>query len=142
MKRKAINSKDMKKINGSNTLRTKVDQNISLSREAKVRLRWIEHYQKFRSARLTCRHFGISPDTFYLWLKRFDSSNLLTLEDDHKTRRPKSLRIKKYAREFEEIKLLRKKNPKLGKIRITRALKTKGIIVPSATVGRMLAKLT
>lgn len=79
----------------NNTSRTQIDQNISLpslSRDIRLRLKWIKHYQKYRSARLTCRHFGISPDTFYLWKRRFDSKNLQTLGDDKKNRRPKNLR--------------------------------------------------
>ena len=41
---------------------------------------------------LTCRHFGISRDTFYLWKRRFNPKNLTSLEDDTKTRRPKNVR--------------------------------------------------
>jgi transposase-like protein len=51
-----------------------------LSREALMRLRWIDFYRKHASARLTCRHFGISPTTFYKWLKRFLERGLRGLE--------------------------------------------------------------
>lgn len=79
----------------NNTSRTQIYQSKSLDnlpKEVRLRLKWIKHYQKYRSARLTCRHFGISPDTFYLWKKRFNPDNPLTLEDDKKNRRPKHFR--------------------------------------------------
>lgn len=77
-----------------NTSRRQTYQSIAhnLSRDAKLRLKWILHYQKYRSARLNCRHFGLSPDTFYLWKKRFNPNNILSLEDDKKNRRTRNLR--------------------------------------------------
>ena len=36
-----------------------------LTEEVKQKLEWFDFYEKQgRNARLTCRHFGISPDTF------------------------------------------------------------------------------
>jgi hypothetical protein len=63
-------------------------------RAAKQRLKWMKHFEKYRNARLTCRHFGISPDTFYLWKKRYILNNPNSLEDDLKTRRPHKTRTK------------------------------------------------
>jgi transposase len=41
---------------------------VELSKAAKHRLRIMEWYEAHgKNARLTCRHFGISPDTFYRW---------------------------------------------------------------------------
>jgi hypothetical protein len=41
---------------------------LELSKAAKHRLRIMEWYEAHgKNARLTCRHFGISPDTFYRW---------------------------------------------------------------------------
>jgi len=123
--------------NGSYRSRT-----VQLTKSAKQRLRWIEHYAKHRNARLTCRHFGISPDTFYLWKKRFDSSNLLSLEDNKSNRRPKSVRSPKYTKaDVDTIKKLKEINPRVGKIAITKTLAKKGIKISSSTVGRIL-KLT
>lgn len=111
----------------------------SLTREAKQRLKWMDHYKKFRNARLTCRHFAISPDTLYLWKRRFDPSNLKTLEDDKKNRRPKVLRKPTYTlREIEEVKKFKEVNPRVGKVLITKILKDKGIKLSTATVGRIL----
>ena len=45
---------------------------LELSREAKQRLRMMMWYDEHgRNAALTCRHFGISRDTFYRWLRPF-----------------------------------------------------------------------
>jgi len=64
-----------------------------ISEDVKQKLGWFDHYEKHgKNARLTCRHFGISPDTFYRWKRRYDPHNLSSLEDDKKNRRPKNLR--------------------------------------------------
>jgi len=58
-------------------------KDFRLSRKAIKRLEWMDYYFAHgKNARLTCRHFGISPDTFYHWLKRFNKYNLKTLEED------------------------------------------------------------
>ncbi len=65
----------------------------NLSREGLQRLAWFDFYLNHqKNASLTCRHFGISRDTFYLWKKRFNPRQLQTLEFDSKTRRPKKVR--------------------------------------------------
>jgi len=45
-----------------------------------------------RNAHLTCRHIGISPDTFYRWRRRYDPRRFQSLEDHHRTRRPHRVR--------------------------------------------------
>jgi len=137
---------DKKEINppaaiGSDTSRTQMHhESLALSRPAKQRLKWMEHFRKYRNARLTCRHFGISPDTFYLWKKRFKTDNLQTLEDNKKTRRPLKLRTSKHlAVQLETVKKLREVNPKIGKIRIAKILKEIGYKVSPSTVGRILS---
>ncbi len=42
-----------------------------------------------RNAPRTCRHFGISLQTFYSWLRRFDRHDLSTLEG--RSHRPRNL---------------------------------------------------
>jgi len=65
----------------------------NLSKNALKRLEWIDWYESHKkNASLTCRHFGISRDTFYLWFKRYNRWDLATLEFDSKTRRPRGLR--------------------------------------------------
>lgn len=147
---------DKKQINppageGSNTSRTQLyhkprlaealaKRAVKFSRSAKQRLKWMEHFEKYRSARLTCRHFGISPDTFYLWRKRFDPNNLKTLEDDLKTRSPHRVRKPKYTlSHIANIKKLKEVNPKLGKTNISRILKETGITLSPSTVNRIIS---
>ncbi len=65
----------------------------NLSKDAQKRLLWFDFYLSHnKNASLTCRYFGISPDTFYLWKRRFNPRQLQSLEFDTKTRRPKRVR--------------------------------------------------
>lgn len=65
----------------------------NLSPSALKRLSWFDFCKSHGgNISLTCRHFGISRDTFYLWKRRFNPKNLTSLEDDTKTRRPKNIR--------------------------------------------------
>ena len=124
---------------GSDTSRTQAHH---LSRDAKQRLKWMEHFRKYRNARLTCRHFGISPATFYLWKKRFEPDNLLTLEDNLKTRKPHRFRRPKYTlSHVKNINQLKNINPKIGKTNISRILKEANIPLSPSTVSRILSTL-
>src|SRR5277367_5525438 len=63
----------------------------ALSKEAKVRLAWMDHYRaNGKNASFTCRHFGISRQCFHKWLKRYDPFRLESLEE--KSRAPKKTR--------------------------------------------------
>jgi transposase-like protein len=42
-----------------------------LSREARFRLAWMDFYRRTHNVARTCRHFGISRQTFYRWLHRY-----------------------------------------------------------------------
>lgn len=88
-----------------------------LSREARVRLKWMDFYERHgRNARLTCEHFGISPDTFYRWRRRYDPRRLPSLEDDRRTRRPQRVRQPQTPPEVvERIQALREQYPRWGK---------------------------
>ena len=62
-----------------------------LSRAAQTRLHWMLFYFfNGRNARRTCRHFGISRQTFYRWKRRFDRHDLTTLEG--RSHRPRQVR--------------------------------------------------
>lgn len=101
--------------------RRKVAQTLNLSNKARQRLEWIIFYQtkaKY-NARLTCRHFYISPKTFYKWLNRFEEKNLRTLEDGDRT--PKNTRQKEITlTEEDRIVLLRKQHLVWGKLKLQR----------------------
>jgi transposase len=72
-------------IPGSEYIRSLVRQG-TVSKEAAKRLQWMDHYAEHGNARLTCRYFGISPQTFYRWKNRYDPYDLTTLEEE--SRRP------------------------------------------------------
>lgn len=125
--------------NGSDTSRTQLYHE---ARRTKQRLKWMQHFRKYRNTRLTCRHFGISPATFYLWKKRFDSGNLMSLEDDKKNRKPHKTRVSKHGiLHLETIKKIKEVNPKIGKVRIAKILKELGYRISPSTVSRILSIL-
>jgi hypothetical protein len=126
---------------GPDTSRTQLyrTSTLTLSRNAKQRLKWMDHFGKYRNVRLTCRHFGISPDTFYLWRKRFVRNNRTALEDDLGTRRPHKLRTSMLELKHREtIRLLKNVAPNMGKIRISKILRETGHTISASTVGRIL----
>jgi len=87
----------------------------TLSKPAKQRLKWMDHYQTRGNARLTCRHFDLSPDVFYRWKHRYDPYDLSTLEDDTADRKPKQVRTPETSPELTgRIKALRELMAPLG----------------------------
>ena len=61
----------------------------ALSRAARVRLAWMDFYRSHgQNAALTCRHFGISRQTFYRWKRRYDPDRPASLEA--RGRKPRS----------------------------------------------------
>ncbi|HET9098324.1 MAG TPA: DDE-type integrase/transposase/recombinase [Candidatus Saccharimonadales bacterium] len=113
-------------------------RSVSLSREAKHRLRVIEYYLGCRSVALTCRHFGICRSYFYKWYSRFNPRNLQSLES--LSRRPHRLRPATY--DYELVKLVRKlrqayprySSKKLGVI----LSRDYDIAYSAATIGRII----
>jgi len=88
-----------------------------LSREAKLRLKWMDYYHQTSNVALTCRYFGISRKTFYYWLKRYNPFNLYTLEV--KSRAPKNRRKPEITPLQEQrIISLRKKYIRYSKIKL------------------------
>lgn len=120
----------------------KVGRKIAdLSSEAYKRLKWFDYYEGVgRNARKTCRHFGISPDTFYTWKRRYCPGNLKTLEE--RSRQPKHVRQPTWT--FEEAQAvleMREEYPCWGKEKIARLLEARGIKVSVSMVGRILKQL-
>lgn len=113
-----------------------------ITSRARTRLAWMDYYRKTKNARLTCRHFGISPDTFYRWKKRYKPLNLKSLEDDPKTRRPKRRRTPTTPTEIvSKILTLREIYPRWGKEKIAVLLRRDGYQVSVSTVGRTIKRL-
>lgn len=90
-----------------------------LSREAKVRLKWMDYHRKHRNASKLCRYFGISRKTFYKWHKRYNPWNLSSLEE--RSRKPKNTRNWEVKR-IEEFRILslRRKHIRWGKMKISK----------------------
>lgn len=112
-----------------------------ISREAAKRVKWFDYYEaNGRNARKTCRHFGISPDTFYHWKNRYDSHDLRTLED--RSHRPQHVRQPTWsAKTAEAVLRLREKYPRWGKEKLAVLLRREGMNLSASMVGRILRNL-
>ncbi len=121
-------------------LPTKEIQTAQLSKAALQRLLWIDYYHSHeRKVRLTCRHFGLSFETFYLWKKRFDEVGLRGLEDDTQTRRPYHVREMTTAPAvIEQIIHIRKADPEKSKYEIQAELKDEGIQIGTTTIQKII----
>jgi putative transposase len=122
-------------LTGSSKLRKIPD----LSREACKRLKWFDYYYSHgQNGRLTCRHFDISPQTFYRWKGRYDAERLENLED--RSHRPKRVRQPTYSVELVQAMVkLREKYPRWGKDKLVILLKGEGYHISASTVGRILS---
>jgi len=113
-----------------------------ISHEADKRLRWFDYYEGGggRNARKTCRHFGISPDTFYRWKRCYRPDDLNSLEDH--SHRPKHVRQPTWTPETARAVLeLREQYPGWGKEKLAVLLERRGIKVSVSMVGRILKSL-
>ena len=112
----------------------------NISKEARKRLSWFDHYRKAGNARKTCRYFGIPPQTFYRWTRRYNPYDLRTLE----SRLSRPLRRRKPVIPTEvvdRIKELRGQYPRWGKDKLVILLRRKGITISTSTVGRVIKRL-
>lgn len=112
---------------------------VELSKEATRRLKWFDYYRSHgENGRLTCRHFDISPQTFYRWKRRYDGRQLKSLES--RSHRPKRVRQPKYSVELvEAVVRLRERYPRWGKDKLWVLLKEQGHNTSASTVGRILS---
>lgn len=120
----------------------KVGRRIAdLSPEANKRLKWFDYYDGVgRNARKTCRHFGISPDTFYKWKRRYRPEDLRTLEEH--SRKPRQVRQPTWTTETVQAVLeLREEYPRWGKEKLAKLLSRHGSEVSVSMVGRILKRL-
>jgi putative transposase len=126
-------------IPGSEYIRSLVRQG-TISSAALARLRWMDHYSRSGNARRTCRHFDISPQTFYRWKRRFDRLDLTTLEDgSHRPLHPRSPQTPPAV--VERILALRQRYPRWGKDKIAVLVRREGLTVSTSTVGRVMKRL-
>ena len=117
------------------------DTGAALTRAARVRLAWMDYYRSHgQNAALTCRHFGISRQTFYRWKRRYDPDRLASLEA--RGRRPRRLRQPTWGRELALAVLhVREQYPRWGKDKLAVVLRRAGWTVSTSMVGRILARL-
>jgi len=97
---------------------SQLNRTANLSKEAKLRIQWMDYYRKTNNISLTCRYFGISRKTFHKWLNRYDPNNLVSLEDQDKAP------IRRRQREINPIQeqrivALRKKYIRYGKEKLS-----------------------
>lgn len=113
-------------------------KDIPLTKEAKKRLKWIQHYQDTKNISKTCRYFGISRTTFYKWFERYKKDGLEGLLDRPKT--PKNTRKPTIRNQYrEQIIKVRKQNPTWSKEKISAYLQEeKNIKVSPSTVYKVL----
>ena len=114
---------------------------VEPSRKARQRLKWFDYYKsRGNNARLTCRHFDISPQTFYRWKRRYNPRHPASLEDH--SHRPKHLRQPTYSAELVETVLkLREAYPRWGKDKLVVLLHRERFNCSASMVGRILHKL-
>lgn len=112
-----------------------------LSRAAKQRLKWFDYYDTHgRNARLTCRYFGITPQTFYRWKRRYNPAHLESLEDH--SHRPKHVRRPSWTEsEIKAVLALREEYPRWGKDKLVLLLKERNYTLSASMVGRILSYL-
>jgi len=113
---------------------------VELSRAGRVRLAWMDFCRDSGNVARTCRHFGISRQTFYRWQRRYDPNDLTTLEErshrPHRRRQPTwSFPLK------EKVLTLRLQFPRWGKDKLAVLLRRQQPPVSTSMVGRILAQL-
>jgi transposase InsO family protein len=114
---------------------------ISLSKQAKLRLQWVDYYHSHGSnASLTCRHFGICHRTFYRYYERFKKQGLVGLEVC--SHRPARVRQPTTPLSVVDlVRKLRKANPELSKYKLAVILKRdNGCSLSSSSVGRIISR--
>ncbi len=111
------------------------------SRPAQLRLQWMLFYFfNGRNAQRTCRHFGISRQTFYRWKRRFDRHDLTTLEAH--SHRPRNVRKPTWTAEMaSRVLSLRQQYPRWGKDKLAILLRRKKCAVSVSMIGRILRHL-
>lgn len=113
---------------------------VELSREARVRLAWMDFYRSSQNVALTCRHFGISRHSFYRWLRRYDPLDLRTLEA--RSHCPRRRRQPTWSCLLEEkVLLLRLQFPRWGKDKLAVLLRQQKLSLSTSMVGRILTHL-
>ncbi len=118
--------------------RGKIAVIYELSEKGEQRLKWLDYYDSHnKNARLTCRHFGISPRTFYKAKNRYRDNSYKGLND--LSRKPHNFRKSKIPLSvISEIVRLRDKYPTWSKYKIGACLRRQGTKLSDSSAGRVL----
>lgn len=119
-------------------LRGKILTIYDLSKSGEQRLKWLDFYNaNQKNARLTCRHFGVSPKTFYKAKNRYEHESYRGLND--RSRKPRNFRKSKIPLAvITAIVCLRKQYPTWSKYKLGACLRRQGMKLSASSVGRVL----
>ena len=113
---------------------------VELSREARVRLAWMDFYGRGDKVAHTGRHFGISRQTFYRWQRRSHRYDLTSLEE--RSHCPHQRRLPTWSFPLEEKVLgLRLQFPRWGKDKRAVLLRRQKLAVATSMGGGILPRL-
>ena len=114
---------------------------LKLSKEGSKRLEWFDYYDSHGlNARLVCRHFDISPQTFYRWGRRYDPHHLESMES--RSRHPKRVRQPTYPLELViAVQKLRGERPWWGKDKLAPLLQQQGFTCSASMVELVISRL-
>jgi putative transposase len=100
----------------------------------------MDFYRRTQNAARTCRHFGISRQTFYRWQRRYDPYDLTTMEE--RSHCPRRRRHPTWSFPLEEkVLTLRLQFPRWGKGKLAVLLHRQHLAVSASMVGRILTRL-
>jgi len=100
----------------------------------------MDFYRRSQNVALTCRHFGISRQTFYRWQRRYDALDLTTLGD--RSHRPHRLRQPTWSFLLEsKVLTLRLQFPRWGKDKLAILLRRQQLAISTSMLGRILLHL-
>ena len=112
-----------------------------LTPEAVRRLRIIDwHLANGGNVSKTSRHFTISRQTLYRWLKRYNPKDLKSLEA--RSSRPRRCKQPTWTKEeVLAVRTLRERYPAWGKLKLAVLLARQGLSLSASRVGRILCYL-
>ncbi len=111
---------------------------LSLSPEARDRLRWMDAYRECGNAAMVCRRFGTPLRTFWRWRKRYDPWDLKSLES--KSTRPRRSPGRTPFSIEQRVLGLKREHPRWGKEKIALMLKKEGTVLSGKTVWKILKR--
>ena len=116
-------------------------EELELSAGAVQRLKWFDYlFRHAGNVSLTCRHFGVARSTVLRWLRRFDPSDVRSLEEE--SRRPRKVRAPETHQHIvEAIAKARQEQPTIGRAALQALIhEMHGVVLSLSTIGRVIAR--